>query len=267
MRLVPTFNSVLSSANKAKFASCLARQSAMTAGMATGTTWEMATNLMLDTKDPGTGKFFRQIMMAITPEDMPDISLFRTIDRQWRSNNVVTFTFQPKHKAEARSFIAGLIPFLRDEGHTFFLKMFSSEAEQRHLSSRWNSATRQVTSVEEERLEEFLAADDNLNLSDEPTHDKPSIEKGKKENEKVSFDIPEFTPVNFPELNNDIDSVSTFHPNRAQPKQSKVTSSQNPTDMHTESVSTSKMSDMAATISILKSTVSDLNSLFKQSFK
>jgi hypothetical protein len=120
--------------------------------------------------------------------------------------------------------------------------------------------------VEEEELGEFLAADDDLNLSDEQTHDKPSTEKGKRENEKVSFDILDFTPANFPELNNDIDSVSTFHPNRAQPKQPKVTSPQNSTDMHTEYDSLSKMSDTAATISTLKSTVSDLNSLFKQSF-
>jgi hypothetical protein len=44
MRLVPTFNSVLSTANKIKFASCLARQAALAAGLATGNTWEMATN-------------------------------------------------------------------------------------------------------------------------------------------------------------------------------------------------------------------------------
>lgn len=220
MRLVPTFHSVLSSANISKFASCLACQSAMAAGMASGTTWEMATNLMLDTKDPSTNKSFRQIMMAIKPVDMPDVSLFHTIDKQWRSDNVVTFTFRPKHESEARSFIAGLIPFLRDEGHSYFLKMFSPEAQQRHLSSRWNPATRQVTSVEEEELGEFLAADDDLNLSDEPTHERKPAghDKKEKENDKVSFDIPEFTPANLPKNNNETDSVSTFHLNRAQAK-------------------------------------------------
>jgi hypothetical protein len=56
MRLVPTFNSVLSTTNKLKFTSCLARQAALSAGLATGNTWEMATNLLLDAKDPHSKK-------------------------------------------------------------------------------------------------------------------------------------------------------------------------------------------------------------------
>lgn len=38
MRLVPTFSSVLSANNKTKFASCLARQAALAAGMASAST-------------------------------------------------------------------------------------------------------------------------------------------------------------------------------------------------------------------------------------
>jgi hypothetical protein len=37
MRLVPTYNSVLSVNNKTKFLSCLARQAALSSGLATGT--------------------------------------------------------------------------------------------------------------------------------------------------------------------------------------------------------------------------------------
>ncbi len=50
MQLVPTFSSVLSANNKTKFASCLARQAALAAGMASASTWEMTTNLLLDKK-------------------------------------------------------------------------------------------------------------------------------------------------------------------------------------------------------------------------
>jgi len=52
MRLVPLFSSVLSMNNRTKFASCLARQAALSAGLGTCTTWEMSTNLMLDKIDP-----------------------------------------------------------------------------------------------------------------------------------------------------------------------------------------------------------------------
>jgi hypothetical protein len=176
MRLVPTYNSVLSVNNKTKFASCLARQAALTSGLATGTTWEMSNNLMLDQADPNDprGITFRHLIMSIPSMEDLDLPLFHTVDKQRRSDNVVTFTFRPKHEAEARSIIAGLIPFLRDEGYEFFLRMFSPEAQARHASSKWNSKTRQVSSVKEEELAEFLAGDNDLNLSDEPTQERLS---------------------------------------------------------------------------------------------
>jgi hypothetical protein len=42
----------------------MARQAAVAAGLATASTWEMSTNLLLDKKDPSTGKSFHDIMMA-----------------------------------------------------------------------------------------------------------------------------------------------------------------------------------------------------------
>jgi len=111
MRLVPTYKSILAASNKSKFASCLARQAALASGIATGTTWEMSTNLLLDKMDPVTGHTFCNVIMSISPADDQTISLFHSVDKQWRSDNVVTFTFRPKHEAEARSIIAGLAPF------------------------------------------------------------------------------------------------------------------------------------------------------------
>jgi hypothetical protein len=226
MRLVPTYNSILAASNKSKFASCLARQAALSSGIPTGTTWEMLTNLFLDKMDPVTGYTFRDVIMSISPTDDQAIFLFHSVDKQWRSDNVVTFTFRPKHEAEARSIIAGLVPFLRDEGYTYFLHMISAEAQARHASSRWNSETRQVSSVEEEERAEFLSADDNLNLSNKPTmereHSKTPATTNTNtplNNDQVKFDVPQFTPTNFPFLNNDTDSVSTFHPNRPNSQQ------------------------------------------------
>jgi hypothetical protein len=54
MRLVPTITSATSMENKTKFASCIARQAALNAGLASAITREISTNLLLDRKDPIT---------------------------------------------------------------------------------------------------------------------------------------------------------------------------------------------------------------------
>jgi hypothetical protein len=69
MQLVPTINSVTSMNNKTKFASCIARQAALNAGLASAITREISTNLLLDRRDPSTKKSFRQVLMVITPEN------------------------------------------------------------------------------------------------------------------------------------------------------------------------------------------------------
>jgi len=76
MRLVPTISSVTSLDNRVKFASCLARQAALTAGLASTATREISTNLLLEKKDPSTNKSFRQILMEITPDKKPGSTLF-----------------------------------------------------------------------------------------------------------------------------------------------------------------------------------------------
>jgi len=143
--------------------------------------------------------------------------------------------------------------------------MFSPDAQQRHASSTWNSSTRQVTSIEEEELGEFLSADDNLNLSDEPTHERLPVSGPETDNDQVAFDIPEFTPANFPEMNNDTDSLSTFHPKKSD-SQCNLDKVSDETTIRHDSDSISKMSDTAATISTLKSSVTDLNHSFQTSF-
>jgi len=114
-------------------------------------------------------------------------------------------------------------------------------------------------------LGEFLSADDDLNLSDEPTHEKLPASCPGKDNEQVAFDIPEFTPANFPEMNNDTDSLSTFHPKRSDSQFNPDKVSDKP-PISQDSDSISKMSNTAATISTLKSSVTDLNHLFQTSF-
>jgi hypothetical protein len=112
MRLVPPFNTILSSGNRQKYASLIARQSALNSRLGTCTTWEMSTNLMLDRQEPKSGFSFRQLMMAIPSQVFLGTPLFHSIDKQWRSENGVTFTFLPENDADARNIVAGLLLFL-----------------------------------------------------------------------------------------------------------------------------------------------------------
>jgi hypothetical protein len=141
MRLVPPFNTILSQGNKQKYASLIARQSALNSRLGTSSTWEMSTNLLIDRPEPKTGISLRQLLMSIPSQIFPGTPLFHTIDRLWRSENVVSFTFLPENDSEARTIVAGLIPFLKDTSSPWYLSMFTAEAKIRHASSKWDPET------------------------------------------------------------------------------------------------------------------------------
>jgi hypothetical protein len=155
MRLFPPFNTILSAGNRQKYASLISRQAALSSRLGSGTTWESSTNLMLDRPEPTSGISLCQIILSIPSQVFPGTPLFHTINKQWRSENGLTFTFLPENDSEARPIIAGLIPFLWDTTDSWYMKMFTTEAKYRHASSKWDQATRQVFSIEE-----FLADDD-----------------------------------------------------------------------------------------------------------
>lgn len=213
MRLVPTINLVSSMNNKTKFASCLARQAALNAGLASAVTREISTNLLLDRRDPTTKKSFRQILMEITPEDKPGSTLFHTIDCQFKSDTIVNFQFHPENASEANNLIAGLVPFLRDSGHSFNLKMFTPEALQRQAKAKWNPETREADSEADAELANLLAEDNDLNFTDEPTLEKASkLQEQTKQNPAVTMHIPLFPKEHMPTMHKEDDSVSMFHP-------------------------------------------------------
>jgi len=164
MRLVPSISFVSSLDNRAKFASCLARQAALNAGLASAVTREIPTNLVLDKKDPATNKSFRQILMEITPENKPGSSLFHTIDRQFKSDIIVNFQFHPEHASEANNLIAGLVPFLKHCGHAYHPKMLTPEAIQRQVKSRWDAEKREAHSEADIELQNLLAKDDDVSI-------------------------------------------------------------------------------------------------------
>jgi hypothetical protein len=211
MRLVPTISSVSSLDNKAKFASCLARQAALNAGLASAVTREISTNLLLDKKDPATNKSLRQILMEITPANKPGSSLFHTIDRQFKSEVIVNFQFHPEHASEANNLIAGLVPFLKDCGHAYQLKMFTPAAIQRQVKSRWDAEKREAHSEADIELQNLLAKDDDLNFTDERMLEVEPLQTEEPQEPLVSVNVPDFPLDHIPSMRWEDDSVSTFH--------------------------------------------------------
>jgi len=212
MRLVPTITSVTSMNNRTKFASCIARQAALNAGLASAVTREISTNLLLDRKDPTTSKSFRQVLMDIAPKDKPGTKLFHTINRQFKSDILVNFQFHPENASEANNLIAGLVPFLKDTGHAYQLKMISLEALQCQAKSKWNLETREADSETDAELANLLSEDNDLNFTNKPTLEKTKNPKEVMSDPVVTMEIPSFPAEHIPSMRNEEDSISTFHP-------------------------------------------------------
>jgi len=165
----------------------------------------------LDRIEPQSGRSLRDIIMEIPSQVFPGTPLFHNMDKQWRSENGVTFTFLPENDSDARTIVAGLIPYLRCTAEPWYLSMFTSEAKLRHASSKWDHTTRQVFSVEEFEIDEFLAEDDEYNKTDEPTAERPSRREGPDES-YIQVHVPIIIdPEDSPKMYEETDSVSTFH--------------------------------------------------------
>jgi len=102
----------------------------------------------------------RKILLSIPSQVFPGKPLFHSVDRLWRSQTGIMFTFLPENEEDARSYIARLIPYLKDSANPWFMKFFSEEAKLRHMSSRWDQSTRQAYFADEAELEDLLADDD-----------------------------------------------------------------------------------------------------------
>jgi hypothetical protein len=161
--------------------------------------------------------------------------------------------------------------------------MFSTEALQRHASSKWDPINREVGTAEEAELAQFLAEDDELNFTDEPTHEKPILTQTMGTQETlISLDIPAHTPENFPSMNAEDNSVSTFHPKlfteevdnpdnisiskHRQRKGAQINSVLKEPQNYEDPDTMSKMSDSASRISSIKTDISELTNQFQLAF-
>jgi hypothetical protein len=192
----------------------------------------------------------------------------------------VNFQFHPEYASEANNLIAGFVPFLKDCGHSFHLKMFTPEALQRQARARWNLATREADSKTDAELAKLLAEDDELNFTDEPTLENPEFTSPQDSQQNVSINIPSLPIEHIPSMRQDDDLISTFHPGKLgqiieenDPEEDMVP----PTATHTSpvgilrtprasdhnAVSRISMSDSASRISSLETELSAMNQAFQ----
>ncbi len=240
---------------------------------------------MLDCKDPATKKSFRDILMSITAENKPGTMLFHSIDRQFKSDIIVNFQFHPEHASKANNLIAGLVPYLKDHGHHFHLKMFSPEALQRKAKAKWNRTTREADSETDAELANLLAEDDDLNFTDKPTLDKVIVQHNPQKNKDesnplVSVQVPAFPTEPMPSMNPDKDSVSSFHPgptinltddpdsdkesnNNKSSQKSLVSILRTSRVQEADEISRISMSDSATRISSLETEISMMDKTFR----
>ena len=175
--------------------------------------------------------------MQIESSKFPGHPVFHAIDRAWGSDHSVNFNFIPENEAEARMYISGLVPYVRDTVGEWYLNAFTVEAIEKHADSSWDPNTKQVSSTLDAWLRNTLALDEEFNFTDFPTEETPTFQ----------FDVPPFRQptTSTPPVVRDYDSVSTFHSN-----QSKVSSfheDDQTTDEEMEEAQTNQPETLTAT--------------------
>jgi hypothetical protein len=129
------------------------------------------------------------------------------MDRTWHSLNRITLTFHPENEIEARSYIAGLIPYLKASAHPWFLKHFSEEARLHHSTSTWDPETCQAYTEEEAELDILPENDAKLNFMDEMPTNRTTVTP------EVQIHVQHVAErEEIPKMCKDNDSISTFHP-------------------------------------------------------
>ena len=203
MRLIPPYNTVISAESKEKYGIVVARQAAFTAKLCTGQSWEFSQNLLLDLKNRDSGRSLRTVLMDIKSSKFPDFPVFHAIDKAWGSDNGVNFNFLPENESEARMYISGLVPYVRDTAGEWYLNAFTTEAIETHQDSTWDPETKQISSTTDVWVKNTLTMDEELNYTEFPTEEPVTVQ----------FDIPNFRQQqsNPSPIFKDHDSVSTFH--------------------------------------------------------
>jgi hypothetical protein len=97
-------------------------------------------------------------MMPIPSKEYPHLTVFHSVDRHWKGKGYI-ISFLPQLEEEARTFIAGLLPYLRykvgTNKHQDINKCFTRNAAQRADKAKWDPDLNWVVTEEDTWVSEL----------------------------------------------------------------------------------------------------------------
>jgi hypothetical protein len=178
--------------------------------MGKGSSWEFATNLILDKKEPSTGISLCQLIMAIPSTNHPNYPLFHCVNRGWKEGSTVVFHFLLSNESEACMYISGLIAYLRATALPWYLDLFKPLARSRSQGAMWDPETKQLTSITDSNFMDTLQQDLLYDLTESSAGLLSSFATTTSSADKpIIFEIPAADRVSLG-FYKDTDSISTF---------------------------------------------------------
>lgn len=232
MRLMPELAPHTSPILRTKVERLWLRQAHFNNGMIKALYWDAAA---LDFPDPTHSTTLRQLVMQIPVSDSPSPRLIHSIDKNKAGQGYIV-TFLPSHESEARTILAGLLPYLRyhHPQYSSLDNFFTPAAVLRAAAAEWDGENHCLITADDVLIEELLSDDEDLNLS-------PTIEL-------VPPLIRPSGQTKLPPLIHEDDSVSTM--NQREPDKKRPATSTTDTESTTQHRSQSPQPSTFSSITI-----------------
>ncbi len=164
MRLVPEITPLMGPNSRAKADRLRNRQANFVQYSIKIANWEIAT---LDYVDTELDASLRDLLLAIRARSRPQISLIHSVDAQWQGNGYIV-TVIPEFQSEARTVLAGIIPFLTfhySDHKERVEAMFTPAAVERAQSAVWDPVSYAVITAEDGILAQLEEVDADLDIA------------------------------------------------------------------------------------------------------
>jgi hypothetical protein len=261
MRLVPEITPLMGPHSRAKIARLRNRQANFVEYSMAVTTWEIAT---LDYHDQELGASLRDLIVSIRAQESPQQPLFHSVDAQWQGNGFVV-TFLPNFESEARTVIAGFIPFLQfhhPDHKDRLAALFTPSAVKRASEASWDPVAYAVITADDGVVDGFEDIDHDMDICP-PTVLVEGIPDS-NDNDRAIPSRPDPGRLQGHQLFGDLDSVSTIDTRgtkgRSRPRARSATGSAS-TSVRSSSPSASSRRSSASSVT-LEDRVSSMEAKF-----
>jgi len=145
MHPIPPIKTIISQARRENYGLVIVRQATFSQKIGMGTSWKFSQNLLLDHHHLDAEASLRDILMGLNLFKFLGHPVLHAMDPTLGSNNGVSFNLlHTEIEAEARMYIDGLIPYIRDVWWEKYLRSFLGDAIERHMDSVFNEKTKQI---------------------------------------------------------------------------------------------------------------------------